>query len=157
MFRGIKLGHLVEDFCVVLQGLESVGEIFWDVKHPPVFRGELDGEVLLERGRRRTQVDDGVKDRSRCTPHKLRLRKGSGLEMHPAQSAFVLVERNVALGHLRVQPVSLEFPPAKGAGQKAALVFVLLWFNHKRTQQLSIPKNQVSPVARKKSSQELSA
>jgi hypothetical protein len=52
--------------------------------------------------------------------------------MHPAQSAFVLVERTVALGHLRVQPVSLEFPPAKNAGQKAALIFALLWFNHKR-------------------------
>jgi hypothetical protein len=29
---------------------------------------------------------------------------------------------------------------------------VLLWFNHKRTWQLRLFKNQVSPVARKKSS-----
>ncbi len=79
-----------------------MGEIFWNVKHRLAFRGKLDGEVLFEGGGRRTQVDDDIIDGSGCTSHKLRLRKWSGLEMHPAQSAFVFVERNIALGHPRV-------------------------------------------------------
>ena len=42
--------------------------------------------------------------------------------MHAPQSALASIERNAALGHLRVQPVSLEFLPAKSAGKKPALV-----------------------------------
>jgi len=46
VFRRIALRHLVENFGIVLQGLESMCEIFRDVQHPSIFCRELRGEIL---------------------------------------------------------------------------------------------------------------
>jgi hypothetical protein len=68
--------------------------------------------------------------------------------MHAPQRALALIERNVALEHLRVQPVCFEFLRAKSAGKKPALIRVFLQFDHECAEQLSLRKNQVSPAAR---------
>jgi len=48
MLRGMKLGHLIEDLGVVLQGLKAVGKLFRYVQHLSVSRGKLEPEMLLE-------------------------------------------------------------------------------------------------------------
>lgn len=72
VFRGIKLGHLVKDLGVIFEGLKSMSEPFGDVDHLAVLRGELDGDVLLERWGRSPQIDEDVINTSRYTPHQLR-------------------------------------------------------------------------------------
>ena len=74
--------------------------------------------------------------------------------MHSSQRAFLPVKRDVALQHLRLQPVRLELLPAIGTGKKTALIRVQLQIDHKRSGQFRLPKNQVSPVAQTKSIQE---
>jgi len=77
--------------------------------------------------------------------------------MHAPQRAFALIERNVALNHLRVQPVCFEFLSAKSASKKPALIFVFLQFDHECAGQFNLRKNQVSPTARIKSCHEVFA
>jgi len=52
--------------------------------------------------------------------------------MHAAQTSLASVERDVALDHVRVQPVGFEFPPAEGACKESAMVFVHFRFDHER-------------------------
>lgn len=147
MFRREILRHLVENFSVILEGLEAVGKFLRDVEHFTIRRGELDGKMLLEGWRGTPDVDNDVIDRSRCAPYKLCFRKRNSLVMHSSQSAFPFVERNVALHDLRVEPMRFKFPPAERAGKKPALVCVLIHFDHKGAGQIGLRKNQVSPVA----------
>src|SRR4029077_18508907 len=81
------------------------------------------------------------------TSHKLRFRIGGCLEMHAAQTSLALVERNVALNHVRVQPMGFEFPPAEGTCKESAMVFVHFRLAHERPLQLGFCKNQHSPAA----------
>jgi len=67
--------------------------------------------------------------------------------VHSSQTTLESVERDVALGHPRVQAVGFEFPLAEGTRKKAAMVFVHLRFDHESAWQLSFRKNQVSPAA----------
>jgi len=68
--------------------------------------------------------------------------------MHAPQRALAPIEGNIALNHLRVQPVGFEFLQAKRACKKSPLIRVLLQFDHECTGQLSLRKNQVSPASR---------
>ncbi len=67
--------------------------------------------------------------------------------MHAAQTSLAPVERDVALGHVRVQSVGLEFPPAECTRKKSAMVFVHFRFDYERAGQLRFRKNQISPAA----------
>src|SRR5690349_21072212 len=136
----IILGHLVEDLGVVLQGLKPMREVFRDVQHLPVLRGELNAEMLPKCRRGGAQVDDDIIDRSDRTTYQLHFRVRTNLKMHTAQTTLKPVKRNTALNHRRVQPVGLEFPPAEGTCKNPALVFVHLRFDHERAWQLSFRK-----------------
>src|SRR3972149_4633656 len=58
----MKLRHLVEHFCAVLQGQESMGESLWDMDHSAIVRGQFHCHPLLEGGRIMAQVNDHVID-----------------------------------------------------------------------------------------------
>src|SRR6202021_3912468 len=88
VFRRIALRHLVENLGVVLQRLEPMREIFRDVQHSSIFRGELHREILLERRRGWPQIDNDVINRSRSTPHQLCFREWGGLVMHSPERPF---------------------------------------------------------------------
>ncbi len=72
--------------------------------------------------------------------------------MHSAQTALALVERNVALDHLRVQPAGLELPPAEGTCKKSTVVFVHFRFNHESAWQRSFRESQISPAVHRSAS-----
>src|SRR6202008_4638847 len=59
-FRRVELGYLIRNLGVVLQGDEAMRELFRDVEHLPVFRGQREREVLPEGRRTRAQVGDHI-------------------------------------------------------------------------------------------------
>src|SRR5712692_10097060 len=145
--RGIGPRHQVEDFSVVLERLETVRETLRRVEHLAVFGRKRHGDVPFEVRRIRPQVNDDVVDRSPDAAHQLGFLVGSGLEMHPAQSALSPVEGDVALLDVRVQPVRLKLPPAEGAGKIAPVILPPLGFDDKRPLQSCLGEDHGPPPA----------
>src|SRR5688572_6071342 len=104
---------LIEDFGVVFERLEAVGELARQVEHPAVVGRQFRADPLLEGRRVGAQVYAHVEDRAARAAHELALRVRGGLEVHPAQRALAAAEREVALdeagrdaagGEVRLRP-----------------------------------------------------
>ena len=88
--------------------------------------------MLLEGRGMGTEIEDHVIDRSHRTSNELGLFMRSGLKVHPAQGAFLLVERNAALHQPWIQPMHFKFTLTPNASKKAAFVLLLFRFKDKR-------------------------
>ena len=74
---------------------------FGHVEHAPVVGGQLDRLPLTVGRRRGPQVDDHVEQRAARAPDDLGLGVRGALEVHAAQGAALVIERQVALGEGR--------------------------------------------------------
>ena len=99
-----------------------MGEVRRHVERPPVVRGQLDRDVLQPGRRVRAHVDDDVDDRAPDAADQLGLRMRGDLEVHAAQRAGPVVERQVALLDHGLQSGGAELVDAEGAGEEAAVV-----------------------------------
>lgn len=66
--------------------------------------------------------------------------------MHSTERPLAIVEGNIALDYMRIQPVLFEFPLAKASCEKSSVVRMLFYFHHKRAWQLGLSENQYSPT-----------
>ena len=121
-FLRIELGHLVEDFGVVLQCNETVCELFRNIEYFPGFRRKRHRYVFPEGGRIRAEVYNHVAYCTHGTPHQFRFLMGRLLVVHTAEGTFFEIERDTALDQARVQPVLFEFLLTPRAGKKAATI-----------------------------------
>jgi len=103
-----------------------------DKEHFAVVGREFHGEILFKSRRVLAQVDDDVINGSRGATNKLGLGKWRDLKVHATQCAFALVQRDVALFHVRIDAMRLKFLSAKCAGEKPAAVCVRFQVNDER-------------------------
>lgn len=108
---------------------------FRDVQHAAVFCRQFCRFPLLERGRIESQVNDYIVNRSHRASHQLGFFVELDLIVHPAQSAFSLVERKIALHEPGVKPTCFKFALAPTSSKEAAFIFDPLWVDDERTLQ----------------------
>src|SRR5438094_2348400 len=122
----IGLAHLVARLGRVLEGLVAVREALGHVEGPVAVGAQLDRDVLQERRALGPQVHDDVEDRPAGGPDELRLRVRRILEVHAAQRALPLVERDVRLRDDGLEAVGGELLLTEGAREEAAVVLAPL-------------------------------
>ena len=120
--------HLVENFRIVLEGLETVRKTPRYKKPDSVLGRELEAEAPEISRRVLPDVDDDIVNGTHRAPDQFVLLVRRSLEMHPAQRAGLLVERHIALDEPGSQAFRREFFFAEGTREKPPLVFTAFQF-----------------------------
>src|SRR5215813_10510972 len=120
----VDLGHLIENFGVVLQGQKTVRASFWHINHAPVFACKERGDPLPVCRRFKAQIENHVVDGTFGATHELRFLKRSRLIVHAAQGSFPSIVGNTALHQMRDQTMGVKFVPAPCAGKESSLVLL---------------------------------
>jgi hypothetical protein len=71
MIRDIELGHLMEDFGIVMRSLKSMGEAFRNTQRLGVVSRQYHCEALLERRRSAAKSYNGVENRTASAAYEL--------------------------------------------------------------------------------------
>src|SRR5579862_64958 len=129
MLWGVERSHLVENFSVVFESHKTMSEVFGHIQHLVILAAERHRNILLERRRVWTKINDDVVNGSVCTAHQLRLGCRCNLIVHAAKCAFAFVKRYIALNDAGVQMVIGKFFFAPRACEEATVITSFLWLN----------------------------
>jgi hypothetical protein len=116
------VADLVEDFRLVLEREEAVGEAFRHVERVALRARQLHARPAAVARRFGAQVDDHVVEAAARAADQLGLGVRRGLEVHAAQRPPARVERDAALGVVDGEALLPEGVPAEAAGEEAPLV-----------------------------------
>jgi len=132
---------LIENLRVISQSLKPMGAPHGDVEHGPIRCRQLDSKILLEGMRIPSQIYDHVENRSTRATDQLCFLVRTSLIVHTSESSSSGVERNAALGDMRIQTTGSELLLAKRAREKTAFIVMRLKLDEIGSFQFRFPKD----------------
>ena len=104
MLGGIISIYLIYYLRIGLEGAIAVRKPFRYENLVPFAGAHHHRDMMTEAGRTPANVDSHIKDRTRCYPQQLGLRKGWDLEVKPADHPFARRQRMVLLNKIDINP-----------------------------------------------------
>ena len=133
----VELRHLIKDFTIIGEALETVGEAWRNENLAAGLRSQFDGVPVPEGRRCGPNVRDDIKDNAGRAADKFGFRPGLSLIMQAANDATPLCAGEIALRPGRVQAVRSKLLRAEGSREETALVIPSLQVDDPNAAELS--------------------
>lgn len=130
-FGGVIGSVVVDQRCVIFEGLKTVGKPLRNVQHQQVGLRQFDAKVLQESGRVAAQIHDYVVDTSLNASHEFDLAMRWQLVVHAADRSFAAIDGVIELDKFFSVTDLAKIFFAKGAGKQSPLVLKGLWLDDK--------------------------
>jgi hypothetical protein len=115
-----------------------VRESLGNVDHAVVLGRKFGTGPLRESRGLTTEIYNNVVNSAPAAPNQLDLFEGNTLKVHAPKRTLFLVERDIALHPVGIQPENLALALAPASRKKATLVFQLLQFDNVSTLQVCL-------------------
>ena len=138
----IDVGHHVDHFAIVAERLKAMSHPLRDIQSIVASIVQHQADVLYERRRCGTKIQDHILDSTPSTPNQFALCGSWPCKVHAAQRTCTPVVRNACLLDTHADPVCSELVAAPDTREKATFVLMTLNANDERPRDRNGLKDQ---------------